>query len=199
MTTDVLLSTEDILVVGPPTEITVDLDIGAKGERGSRFFSYDDSNPETGMSDIGQSPVPYDMYVSLDKTNEYLTAYQYVSNFPEQGYIWKKVFSFYPRQYRKNVPLIFNNGLAQKTIIVTEITPLDELAGINAENFSVNYNIENQNPISSSIESISFGPGDEDFLTLTINIKALEYQDGSWTPLNSGEEGRVVHLDIRVV
>lgn len=199
MTTDVLLSTDDVLVVGPPTQITVDLDIGAKGERGSRFFSYDDSNPETGMSEIGQDPAPYDMYVSLDKTSEYLTAYQYVSNFPSQGYIWKKVFSFYPRQYRKNVPLIFNDGLAQKTIIVTEITPLDELADISAENFSVNYNIENQNPISSSIESISFGPGDEDFLTLTINIKALEYQSGSWIPLNSGEEGRIVHLDIRVV
>jgi hypothetical protein len=199
MTTDILLSSEDVLVIGPPTQITVDLDIGAKGERGSRIFSYEESDPAIGMSEIGQSPIPYDMYVSLSKSNEYLTAYQYVSNFPTQGYTWKKVFNFYPRQYRKNAPLIFNDGVAEKTIIVTEITPLNELADINAENFSVNYNIENQNPVASSIESISFGPGENDFLTLTISIKALEYQNETWIPLNSGEEGRIVHLDIRVV
>jgi hypothetical protein len=199
MTTSVLLSTEDVLVVGPPTSIEVDLDIGAKGERGSRIFSYEESDPAVGMSAIGQDTIPYDMYVSLDKNNEYLTAYQYVSNFPSQGYTWKKVFNFYPRQYRKNVPIIFNDGIGQKTIIVTEITPLNDLANINAENFSINYSIEYQNPIASSIESISFGPGLDDFLNLTINIKALEYKNESWIPLNSVEEGIIVHFDIRVV
>ncbi|NDB60725.1 hypothetical protein EB001_20110 [bacterium] len=199
MTTSVLLSTEDVLVVGPPTSIEVDLDIGAKGERGSRIFSYEESDPAVGMSAIGQDTIPYDMYVSLDKNNEYLTAYQYVSNFPSQGYTWKKVFNFYPRQYRKNVPIIFNDGIGQKTIIVTEITPLNDLANINAENFSINYSIEYQNPIASSIESISFGPGLDDFLNLTINIKALEYKNESWIPLNSVGEGIIVHFDIRVV
>ena len=111
----------------------------------------------------------------------------------------EKVFNFYPRQYRKNVPIIFNDGIGQKTIIVTEITPLNDLANINAENFSINYSIEYQNPIASSIESISFGPGLDDFLNLTINIKALEYKNESWIPLNSVGEGIIVHFDIRVV
>lgn len=198
MTPEVLLSSEDLLVIGPPSEITVDLDLGAKGERGSRIFSYDDPDPIIGMSEIAQTAIPYDIYVNLKRGDDYLTAYQYIS-IPGVGYSWEKIFNFYPRQYRKNFPLVFNDGVATKTIVVTEILPLNEVAGIEAENFSINYNIENPNPIATSIDSISLEPGLDDFLNLTIVINALEYEDGSWTPLSSGEEGRIIHLDIRVV
>lgn len=206
MTNNVLLSTEDILVVGPPTTLEVELDIGAKGERGSRIFSYDEPDPSLGMSEIDQEPVAYDMYVNTKQGEEYLTAYQYVWT-PSVGYSWEKVFNFYPRQYRRNVLLPFNNGVATKTIVVTEVIPLSEMATINAENFSINYSIESQTPVASSISSISLGPDPEtDFVSLTFIINALEYKDNSWIPLGSDDEdddlnigSRIVHLDIRVV
>lgn len=206
MTTEVLLSTEDLLVVGPPTQINVDLDLGAKGERGSRIFSYDEPDPSIGMSDIEQTPVAYDVYVNTKQGEEYLTAYQYVW-VPSVGYSWEKVFNFYPRQYRKNILIPFNNGVATKTIVVTEIIPLSELSTISAENFSITYGIESQNPIASSISSISLGPDPEtDFVSLTFTINALEYKNNSWIPLGSDDEdddlnigSRIVHLDIRVV
>lgn len=204
MAPEIILSSEDLLVIGPPSQITVDLDLGAKGERGSRIFSYDESDPAVGMSAIGQPAIPYDMYINLKRGDEYLTAYQYVST-PGIGYSWEKVFNFYPRQYRKNILLPFVNGVGTKTIVLTEILPLSETAAIEAENFSINYSIENQNPVATSIDSISIGPGEDDFLNLTVVIKALEYKNDSWIPLGSDDEvgtnigSRIVHLDIRVV
>lgn len=205
MTPDVLLSSEDLLVIGPPSQLNIDLDLGAKGERGSRIFSYDEPDPTVGMSEINQTPTPYDMYINLKRGDEYLTAYQYVST-PGIGYSWEKVFNFYPRQYRKNSLIPFTNGIATKNIILTEILPLSEVAAIEAENFSINYNIENQNPIATSINSISIYPDpDTDLLTLVLVISALEYKNDSWIPLGSDDEegsnigSRIVHLDIRVV
>jgi hypothetical protein len=201
--TDVLLSTEDLLVIGPPSQITVDLDLGAKGERGSRIFSYILSDPILGMEEIGQTPIAYDMYISLDRTgSEYLTVYQYVSN-GIGGYEWQKVFNFYPNELRKNYQLSFTEGIAIKTINVTDIIPLSLVSTVEAENFNIVYSIENQNPIATSIDSVSVVVDEEtEFINLEITIKAIEYKDNSWVAINPSNEDtgiRIVHLDIRVV
>lgn len=196
---EVLVSSEDLLVLGPPATIEVDLDIGAKGQRGSQIF-LDMGKP----SEVFEgTPLPYDLYFNLNPgDSEYLNVYQYIT-LPGIGNTWAKVFKIFPNELRHNYSLDFNNGSAIKTINVTEIIPLSLLATVEAENFNIVYSIENQNPIASSIDSISIVENQETgFYELTIVIKALEYKNNAWIPLGSseGDTGtRITHLDIRVV
>jgi hypothetical protein len=199
MTPEVLLSTEDLLVIGPPSEITVDLDIGAKGQRGSQIF-LDMGKP----SEVFEgTPLPYDLYFNLNPLDsEYLNVYQYIS-VPVVGGSWVKVFKIFPNELRKNYSLDFNDGTAIKVINVTDILPLSLVSTVDAENFNIVYSIENQNPVASSIDSVSVVVDEEtEFINLEITIKALEYKNNAWIPLGSseGDTGtRTTHLDIRVV
>lgn len=196
---EVLLSTEDLLVIGPPSEITVDLDIGAKGQRGSQIF-LDMGKP----SEVFEgTPLPYDLYFNLNPLDsEYLNVYQYIS-VPIVGGSWVKVFKIFPNELRKNYTLDFNEGTAVKVINVTDILPLSLVATVDAENFNIVYSIENQNPIASSIDSVSVVVDEEtEFINLEIVIKAIEYKNNAWIPLGSseGDTGtRIAHFDIRVV
>lgn len=196
---EVLVSSEDLLVLGPPATIEVDLDIGARGQRGSQIFLNMGKPSEV----FEGTPLPYDLYFNLNPgDSEYLNVYQYIT-LPGIGNTWAKVFKIFPNELRKNYSLEFINGLATKTINVTDIIPLSLVATIEAENFNIVYSIENQNPIASSIDSISIYPDEETgFINLEISIKALEYKNNAWIPLGSseGDTGtRITHLDIRVV
>lgn len=196
---EVLLSTDDLLVIGPPTEITVDLDLGAKGQRGSQIF-LDMGKP----SEVFEgTPLPYDLFFNLNPLDsEYLNVYQYLS-VPVIGGTWVKVFKIFPNELKKNYTLSFIEGTATKVINVTDILPLSLVSTVESENFNITYSVENQNPVASSIDSISVVVDEEtEFINLVIVIKALEYKDNSWIPLGSsdGDTGtRTVHFDIRVV
>ena len=194
MTTDVSLSTDDVLVVGPPTQITVDLDIGAKGQRGSQIF-LDMGKPSEVFDG---TPLPYDLFFNLNPLDsEYLTVYQYVS-VPVLGGTWVKVFKIFPNELRKNYPVSFVDGVAVKTINVTDILPLSLIGSIpEPENFNIVYSIENDNPLSTTIYSIQVVEEPEtEFINLVITLKAVEYAESAWTNLQGT---RTVHLDIRVV
>jgi len=194
MTTNVLLSTEDVLVVGPPTSIEVDLDIGAKGQRGSQIF-LDMGKPSEVFTG---TPLPYDLFFNLNPLDsEYLTVYQYVS-VPVIGATWLKVFKIFPNELRKNYAVDFVDGVGTKVINVTDILPLSLIGSLpEPENFNIVYSIENQNPLSTSIDSIQIVPDpNTEFINLVITLKALQYNGSVWENL---EGTRTVHLDIRVV
>jgi len=190
---EVLVSSEDLLVLGPPAQIDVDLDIGATGKRGSQIFLNMGKPSEVFEGEA----LPYDLYFNLSPTDsEYLNVYQYIT-LPGLGSSWTKVFKIFPNELRKNYSLDFINGTATKVINVTEIIPLSLVSTIEAENFNIVYSIENQNPIASSIDSISVYPDEEtDFINLQIVIKAIEYKNSAWIPLAGT---LITHLDIRVV
>jgi hypothetical protein len=58
--------------------------------------------------------------------------------------------------------------------VVIPITDISTAAGLTAENFNVQYSIQNAKPLASSISSIEIDGTD-----LVINLEASEY-DGTW-------------------
>ena len=188
---DALLSNDEILVVGPPAKIEVDLDLGAKGDRGSRIFVGDRKPDNTFVTD--NNVLTYDLYINLAPTdNEYKNLYQYISN-PITGGEWVRLLSLDPNQFNQNIQLVFNNGEAEQIIAVAAIAPQNFT--LEAEHFSVTYSIENQNPLATSIDSITVQEVG-DVYQLVILIKAIEYSEGSWVPLVGTRTG---HFNIRVV
>jgi len=188
---DVLLSNDELLVVGPPSKIEVDLDLGATGQRGSRIFVGDGKPDNAFVTD--NDVLAYDLYINLEETDsEYKYAYQYISN-PVTGGEWVRLLSLDPNQFNQNTQLTFNNGEAEQIIAVAAIAPQN--LTLEAEHFSVTYSIENQNPLATSIDSITVQEIG-DVYQLVILIKAIEYSEGSWVPLDGTRTG---HFNIRVV
>ena len=194
---DVTFSNNDILVVGPPSKLTVDLDIGAKGQRGSQIF-FGTEKPITFDQFPENAPLPYDLYFNLGPLDdEYLSVYQYI-NVPGVGLTWEKTFKIFPNELRKNYSFEFVNGIATKTInIAADILPLNLVGSMpEADNFNVVYTIENDKPVSAATEiQVGINPL-TNYLELTLTLNAIQYNSGVWENLVGT---RTVHLDIRVV
>lgn len=189
---DVLVANDELLVVGPPSQIEVDLDLGATGERGSKIFVGD--GPPTPIFAEENDVLGYDLYINLETTDsEYKNIYQFISN-PITDGEWVKILNLDPNQFNQNTQLIFDaNGEAEQIIAVAAIAPQNFT--LEAEHFCVTYSIENQKPLATSIDSITvLEVGD--VYQLTILIKAIEYSAGSWVPLQGTRTG---HFNIRVV
>ena len=64
---DVLLNTEDVVVLGPPETIDVLVDIGPQGTRGTKFIvGSGEPNPQTSSGVLlGQTLILNDMYINV--------------------------------------------------------------------------------------------------------------------------------------
>jgi hypothetical protein len=191
---DVLLDNDDITVLGPPETIELLVDIGPTGTRGSQVF-VGVGNPNT--IEIGQTPLLNDLYINMSPGENYAYLYQYVSQ--PGAETWIEVLELNPTIYSKNFLTTYSNGEASISIPISNIitstaTPLV------AENFSVQYNIVNDNPVASSMSIPALVGDGED---LVINFKAVEHRRdidsgpySDWAVL----EGQVTtHLHITII
>ncbi len=184
---DVLLSNDDITVLGPPETLEVLVDIGPSGTRGSQFF-IGVGNPNT--VDIGQTPILNDMYINVSPGENYGYMYQYVSE--PGGDTWIEVLKISPTIYSQNYLAAFVSGEASITIPISNIVTITGTP-LSAENFSVRYSIAHENPVSSSMSIPALvGSGDN----LVINLSAIEYDGSSWQNL---EDEVTVHLFISLI
>jgi hypothetical protein len=189
---DVLLDNDDITVLAPPEIVELLIDIGATGNRGSQAF-VGIGNPN--IVSIGQTPLLNDLYINISPGADYGYLYQYVSQ--PGGNVWIEVLKLNPAIYSVNHATTYVNGAAQIVIPISNITSATLLT---ASNFSVQFSIVNDNPVSASM-SIPELVGDND--NLVINFKAVEHRTdidsgpyGDWAVL----EGQVTtHLFITIV
>lgn len=188
---EVLLSNDDITVLGPPEIVELSLDIGAKGVRGSQFF-VGSGNPNS--ISIGQTPELNDMFINVSPGPNYGYMYQYVSQ--PGGNTWVEVLRINPAIYSENHLATFAAGTGSATGSASIIIPISNIATVTgdpltSEDFNVQYSIANQNPVSSAmiIPSLS---GEN----LVIDLEAMEYVSSSWVPL----EGEItVHIFVSIV
>lgn len=183
---DVLLDNDDITVLGSPEVVELLTDIGATGTRGSQIF-VGLGNPN--IIEIGQEPKLNDLYINTSPGADYGYLYQYVSQ--PGGETWIEVLELNPTIYSKNFLTTYVNGEASITIPVSDIVT-STATPLVAENFSVQYNIVNDNPVASSMSIPALVGDGED---LVINFKAAEY-DGTWADL----DGQITtHLHITII
>lgn len=174
--TDVILSTDDLTVIGGPSSIDVMLDFGSSGDRGSKIF-VGNGNPNNPSTVIGQTPQLLDMYINiLSSDSEYSYMYQYQN--VVSGNTWVKLVKLMPNIYSNKFNNIsFINGEWTTNI---SVIGLSTNTVISAENLSVQYSISGgTNPISSSI---TFGTLviDNGLITLPVIINAKELIEGNW-------------------
>ena len=189
---DVLLNTEDVVVLGPPETIDVLVDIGPQGTRGTKFIvGSGEPNAQTASGVLlAQTLILNDMYIDVSPGVDYGYMYQYVSQ--PGGNTWTQVLKINPAIYSAVETIPFTSGAGSITIPVSNIVTVSG-SPLTASNFSVQFQIEGVNPIASSMEIPALaGAG----TNLVINFDAVQYSGGSWSALTGS---KTVHLFISIV
>lgn len=189
---DVLLNTEDVVVLGPPDLVDVLVDIGPQGTRGSKIIvGSGEPNAQTSSGVLlGTTLILNDIYIQTDPGADYGYMYQYVSQ--PGGNTWVEVLSINPAIYSAIQTLSFSSGSASTTIPISNIVTVTG-SPLTASNFNVQFQIEGANPIAASMEIPALaGAG----TNLVINFDAVQYSGGSWSALTGS---KTVHLFISIV
>jgi hypothetical protein len=192
--TEILLATEDLTIFGGPSQLNVEVDFGPEGDRGSQIFvGYGNPNDVS----IGQDPKVFDLYINIlagDPNGDYLSLYQYqqgISGAPS----WVKLFKLIPNTYSTNREEEFEDGEVLINVLLTDIVPASLTGELTEDNFNIQFNIKNDNPISSAI-SVAAPEIIEGSVILPITVKALEYDGLEWSQLSGT---KIVQLLITVV
>jgi hypothetical protein len=189
---DVLLNTEDVVVLGPPDSVDVLVDIGPQGTRGNRFIvGSGEPNAQTSSGVLlGNTLILNDIYIQTDPGADYGYMYQYISQ--PGGNTWVEILSINPAIYSAIETVSFTSGSASITIPISNIVTVTG-SPLTASNFNVQFQIEGANPIAASMEIPALaGPG----TNLVINLDAVQYSGGSWSALSGS---KTVHLFISIV
>jgi hypothetical protein len=194
---DILLTTEDVAVLGGPDTVNVEVDFGPTGDRGSQIFS-NVGKPvigTNGLTALAPDCQLFDLYINILSTDD---EYQYV--YQLQNVLgtntWVKLFKLVSNIYSKNYTATsFVDGVWTMNIPVAEIVPSSLVGSASAENFNIQYSVLNQYPIASSISigEISTSGGER---ILPVTITASELLDGTFVSI---DEIKVVQLFITVV
>jgi hypothetical protein len=189
---DVLLNTDDVVVIGPPASIDLLVDIGPQGVRGSKFIvGSGEPNALTANNVLlGTTLILNDMYINTAPGADYGYMYQYISQ--PGGNTWIQVLKINPAIYSSTDTVVFTSGSGSITIPVSNIVTVSG-SPLTASNFNVQFQIEGANPIASSMEIPALAGNGSN---LVINFDAVQYSGGSWSALTGSKN---VHIFISIV
>lgn len=197
---DILLSNDDLTVFGGPETVSLDLDFGPTGDRGSLIIGVQgDPRDANVSSSITQDEQVLDIAIDYSPSSStYKTVFQYVAT-PSGDPQWTPLVSLKTNFYSEvKGPLLPVLGkITVPPINVTDIYDIEE-GSVSSSRFNIQYSIsspELAGPLSTNliIKPLITTQG---FLALPLEIEGVEYLDGTWAPM-SGE--KMVHLFITVV
>jgi hypothetical protein len=192
---DIVLDSEELTVLGGPSQVSVQVDLGADGDRGSIFLvgsglpvTDQETNILIGTGIIVQ---PFDVYINTQNKK----MYQYI--LADGGTpTWVEFLSIIPNNYSINKTAVFTED-GETTISDISINDIvdsnfiSQISSLTSANFNVQCSIVGSLPIASSV-SVSNPTGGN----LPITLSAIEFDGTTWSNL-SGE--KTVHLFITVV
>jgi hypothetical protein len=184
---DIVLDSEELVVLGGPSQVSVQVDLGGDGDRGS-IFVVGSSEPNSITEDnviSGITVQSFDMYINTQNKK----MYQYIAG--DGGTLtWVEVLSIIPNTYSVNKSVTFTDGDGTiSDIALTSIT--DDSTGMTAGNFNVQHSIIGSAPIASAVSVSNPSAG-----KLPITVHASEFDGTDWNDLSGS---RTVHLLITVV
>ena len=189
---DVLLNNDDLIVLGGPQELNIELDYGPEGERGSLIFVGNGSPSEL---TIGQTPKAFDLYINMlksDPYNKYLMIYSYMPGLT--GLQWQEITKLIPNTYSVNTSIDFSS-VNYVHIPVTAIVDPSYVGNTDASNFSVNVTFATSAglPIVSSIKTEIVSLNSVENLKITFYAK--EFDGTDWVDI-SGPRTANLHISV---
>lgn len=110
---DVVVASDNVVVVGGPSSVNVSLDIGPEGQRGSQIYTDQGKPTDVYLPDVQVN----DLYINLKQSDfEYLYLYKYSSFNGVLG--WSKVLRLVPNTVLNNPIVRFINGQAHTIVVL---------------------------------------------------------------------------------
>lgn len=194
---EVLLSNEDLTVFGGPESISIDLDIGPQGDRGSIIVSSNGNPQDTNVNaEIMNQPGGIQaLDIAIDSnvySPTYKTVFQKVAT--ATGTQWTEMLSLKTNFYSSIKDVSAVDGIL--TIPPINITEIASNINLTSADFSIQYSISSPTggPVSTSLVVNSVI--DDPIRALPLEIKGVEYIDDAWQPMSGPKR---VHLFITVV
>lgn len=189
---DVLVNTDDLVVLGPPDTIELNVSVGQQGPRGSTFYAgLGDPNEliiQENFLNQNISPASGDIFINTESGSKY--GWLYLYNPKVVGNQWDQVLKLQPPVYSINKETEFVSGLSTITIALSDFTTAS-IAGLIGDNFIINLTANNAIPTLLTVVSKSI-VGEN----LQIVVSALKYESSSWSSL---VDTIVVSMNIAIV
>lgn len=184
---DVILESQEVVVLGGPATVELQLDTGATGQRGSTTYVGTGLPSQTTIPNYS-SILPGDLYINTSPGPNYSWMYQYLVK--PGGNTWEPILQLNPSLYNAVYEVAFASGTATISIPISSITT--STASLSADNFAVAFVFENANPIAASIASKSVVSGN-----LVLGLTAVEYSSGTWSTYT--DSSARVSISVRVI
>lgn len=188
---DVVVNTDDIVVLGPPENIDLSVSVGEKGDRGATFFA-GSGNPN--LSQVSENifgnnitPIAGDIYINTAVGPEY--GWLYVYNPKISGNQWDQILRISPTIFAKNAQAVFINGQATISIPLTDILPSGVIQ-TNADNFITIVTAIGSDPAIFSISSKTISSGN---LNIVLSSARYDLQSESWAK-TIGTQNLSIHI-----
>ena len=178
---DVVVNTDDLVVLAPPATIDVGIDFGPQGQRGATFYA-GSGNPndltvsENVFGDI-IIPIEGDIYINVASGANY--GWLFIYNPKTVGDDWDQVLRLNPPIYSRNIEKIFTSGSTTISIPVADIIPPGTVIS-SVSSFIVNITPINSVPTLLTVQSKIISGSN-----LNIVVGGIKYSGGSWSNLNS--------------
>jgi hypothetical protein len=173
MAIDTIISNDELVVIGPPASVSVSVDIGPQGERGSQFY-YGVGTPSENTSILTDAKVN-DLYINTLLGGNYGVVYKLTA--AVGGSIWIPMLKFQPISHSIQKPVDFISGTGSIQI------PLANFYSSAPENLDpdtilIQATAELNNPafVSVSNKNIQIISGSKTFIA---ELKGAQFSSGS--------------------
>jgi hypothetical protein len=178
---DVVVNTDDLVVLAPPAQIDVGIDFGPQGQRGATFYAGSGNPNDTSVAEnvFGDIIVPVggDLFINTAAGANY--GWLFIYNPKVVGNDWDAVLRLNPPMYTRNVEQTFSSGIATISIPISDIIPLGVVV-------SGPYSyVVNLTPISSDPTVLTINSQTISGSNLNIVVEGIKYSGGSWSNLDS--------------
>jgi len=198
---DILVSNDDLTGFGGPVEISLDLDIGPQGDRGSIILASNgnpqDANVHADLMNMPEGIEALDVAIDINPYSDtYKTVFQRIAT--TGGTQWTEMLNLKTNYYSsiKDVTAVVSNGIGTLTIPPINLTDIANEINLTSANFSIQYSVSSSigGPLATSL--VVKEVVDSPIRALPLEIKGVEYIDNAWQPMSGLKR---VHLFITVV
>jgi hypothetical protein len=165
---DVLVNTDNIVVLGSPTKIDVSIDVGPTGQRGTKMIAGSGDPNNSGVIPSGEEIFIGDFFINSSIASRYSWLYRYSTGIG--GTTWAPILKLQPTMYNKNIQTSFTDGSASISIPLFDI--VSDLSIVDANRYCVTLTPISENPMALSIEnkSISYSSSETELSSTVESI-----------------------------
>jgi hypothetical protein len=179
MAIDTIISNDELVVVGPPASVSVSVDIGPQGERGSQFYS-GVGTPAQNAASLVDANVN-DLYINSLLGGNYGVVYKL--NAVPGGSSWQSILKFQPISHSVQKSVNFTSGTGSISIPLADFYS-NAPENLNPDSILVQATAELNNPAFVSISNKDIQTVST-VKTFIAELKGAQFSSGSTSLISS--------------